>query len=108
VIRFLFAHNRLPGVGSQASVGIGDRAFQSCTPLADSHHFVCMANWRAEWELALAFAGDTALAQALAEDLAKRSPEDTQFNYPSTIHAQLAWPQRILQRPSRLFRLPLP
>jgi serine/threonine protein kinase/Flp pilus assembly protein TadD len=42
--------------------------------------------------LALALAGDTARAQALADDLAKRFPEDTlvQFNYLPTIHAQLA------------------
>ncbi len=42
--------------------------------------------------LALAFAGDAARAQALADDLAKRFPEDTvvQFNYLPTIHAQLA------------------
>jgi hypothetical protein len=42
--------------------------------------------------LALAFAGDAARAQALADDLAKRFPVDTivQFNYLPTIHAQLA------------------
>jgi len=42
--------------------------------------------------LALALAGDAARAQALADDLAKRFPEDTivQFNYLPTIHAQLA------------------
>jgi len=42
--------------------------------------------------LALAFGGDTARAEALAEDLAKRFPEDTlvQFNYLPTIRAQLA------------------
>jgi predicted Zn-dependent protease len=42
--------------------------------------------------LALAFARDTARAQALADDLARRFPEDTvvQFNYLPTIHAQLA------------------
>jgi eukaryotic-like serine/threonine-protein kinase len=42
--------------------------------------------------LALAMAGDTARAQALAEDLAKRFPEDTlvQFNYLPTLLAQLA------------------
>jgi tetratricopeptide (TPR) repeat protein/predicted Ser/Thr protein kinase len=42
--------------------------------------------------LARAFAGDAARAQALADDLAKRFPEDTivQFNYLPTIHAQLA------------------
>ena len=42
--------------------------------------------------LALAMAGDAARAQALAEDLAKRFPEDTlvQFNYLPTLHAQLA------------------
>jgi serine/threonine protein kinase/Flp pilus assembly protein TadD len=42
--------------------------------------------------LALGFAGDAARAQALADDLAKRFPEDTvvQFNYLPTIHAQLA------------------
>ena len=42
--------------------------------------------------LALAFAGDAARAQALADDLAERLPEDTivQFNYLPTIHAQLA------------------
>ena len=41
--------------------------------------------------LALAFGGDTARAEALAEDLAKRFPEDTlvQFNYLPTIRAQL-------------------
>ena len=42
--------------------------------------------------LALALAEDAARAQALADDLAKRFPEDTlvQFNYLPTIHAQLA------------------
>jgi class 3 adenylate cyclase/tetratricopeptide (TPR) repeat protein len=42
--------------------------------------------------LALALAGDAARAQALADDLGKRFPEDTfvQFNYLPTIHAQLA------------------
>jgi eukaryotic-like serine/threonine-protein kinase len=42
--------------------------------------------------LAVAFAGDVARAQALADDLAKRFPEDTvvQSNYLPTIHAQLA------------------
>jgi tetratricopeptide (TPR) repeat protein/class 3 adenylate cyclase len=42
--------------------------------------------------LALVFAGDTVRAQALADDLAKRFPEDTivQFNYLPTLHAQLA------------------
>jgi predicted Zn-dependent protease/predicted Ser/Thr protein kinase len=42
--------------------------------------------------LALAMAGDAARAQALAEDLAKRFPEDTlvQFNYLPTLYAQLA------------------
>ncbi len=41
--------------------------------------------------LALAFAGDTTKAQALADDLANRFPEDTlaQFNYLPTIRAQL-------------------
>ena len=42
--------------------------------------------------LALALAWDAARAQALADDLAKRFPEDTlvKFNYVPTIHAQLA------------------
>ncbi len=42
--------------------------------------------------LALALAGGAARAQALADDLAKRFPEDTvvQFNYLPTLHAQLA------------------
>jgi eukaryotic-like serine/threonine-protein kinase len=42
--------------------------------------------------LALAFGGDTAQAQKLADELAKRLPEDTvvQFNYLPTIRAQLA------------------
>jgi tetratricopeptide (TPR) repeat protein len=42
--------------------------------------------------LALAFAGDSARVRALADDLAKRFPEDTvvQFSYLATIHAQLA------------------
>jgi serine/threonine protein kinase/predicted Zn-dependent protease len=42
--------------------------------------------------LALALAGDAARAQALADDLAKRFPQDTvvQFNYLPTLHAQLA------------------
>jgi serine/threonine protein kinase/Flp pilus assembly protein TadD len=42
--------------------------------------------------LALASAGDAARAQALADDLGKRFPEDTvvQFNYLPTIRAQLA------------------
>jgi predicted Zn-dependent protease len=41
--------------------------------------------------LALAFGGDAVRAQTLADDLAKRFPEDTlaQFNYLPTIHAQL-------------------
>jgi eukaryotic-like serine/threonine-protein kinase len=42
--------------------------------------------------LALALAGDAHRAQALADDLGKRFPEDTivQFNYQPTIHAQFA------------------
>jgi predicted Zn-dependent protease len=42
--------------------------------------------------LALAFAHDEARAQALADELAKRFPDDTvvQFNYLPTIRAQLA------------------
>jgi serine/threonine protein kinase/Flp pilus assembly protein TadD len=42
--------------------------------------------------LALALAGDAIRAQALADDLGKRFPENTavQFNYLPTIHAQLA------------------
>ena len=42
--------------------------------------------------LALAFAGDAARPQALADDLAKQFPEDTvvQFNYLPTIRAQVA------------------
>jgi eukaryotic-like serine/threonine-protein kinase len=42
--------------------------------------------------LALAMAGDVARAQAFADDLAKRFPEDTlvQFNYLPTLRAQLA------------------
>jgi eukaryotic-like serine/threonine-protein kinase len=42
--------------------------------------------------LALAFAGDTARAQALADDLGRRFSEDTvvQFNYLPTIRAQLS------------------
>jgi class 3 adenylate cyclase/TolA-binding protein len=42
--------------------------------------------------LALAFAGDVARAKALADDFAKRFPEDTivQFNYLPALHAQLA------------------
>jgi tetratricopeptide (TPR) repeat protein len=42
--------------------------------------------------LALALAGDASRAQPLADDLAKRFPEDTivQFNYLPTLHAQLA------------------
>jgi serine/threonine protein kinase len=42
--------------------------------------------------LALVFAGDTNPAQALADDLAKRYPEDTimQFNYLLTLRAKLA------------------
>jgi eukaryotic-like serine/threonine-protein kinase len=42
--------------------------------------------------LALAMAGDAARAQALANELAKRFPEDTlvQFNYLPTLRAQLA------------------
>jgi tRNA A-37 threonylcarbamoyl transferase component Bud32/Tfp pilus assembly protein PilF len=41
--------------------------------------------------LALAFAGDAAQPQTLADDLAKRFPEDTivQHNYVPTIHAQI-------------------
>jgi tetratricopeptide (TPR) repeat protein/predicted Ser/Thr protein kinase len=42
--------------------------------------------------LALGFAGDAARTQVLADDLAKRFPEDTvaQFNYLPTLHGQLA------------------
>jgi len=42
--------------------------------------------------LALASAGEAPLAQALADDLVKRFPEDTivQFNYLPTLHAQVA------------------
>jgi eukaryotic-like serine/threonine-protein kinase len=42
--------------------------------------------------LAIALAGDISRAQALADDLARRFPEDTivQFNFLPTLHAQLA------------------
>jgi serine/threonine protein kinase/predicted Zn-dependent protease len=42
--------------------------------------------------LALAFAGDSARAEALVDDLSKNFPEDTivQLNYLPTLHAQLA------------------
>ncbi len=42
--------------------------------------------------LALAMVGDAARAQALADDLAKRFPEDTvvQFNYLPTIRGQIS------------------
>jgi eukaryotic-like serine/threonine-protein kinase len=42
--------------------------------------------------LALAFAGDSIRCQSLADDLAKRFPEDTlvQINYLPTLHAQVA------------------
>jgi hypothetical protein len=42
--------------------------------------------------LALAYAGDVGQAQALADDLGKRFPEDTiiQFNYLPTLRAKLA------------------
>ncbi|HEY6763514.1 MAG TPA: tetratricopeptide repeat protein, partial [Candidatus Sulfotelmatobacter sp.] len=45
-----------------------------------------------ESALALAIAGDSAQSQKLAEDLAKRFPEDTlvQFRHLPTLHAQLA------------------
>jgi Flp pilus assembly protein TadD len=45
--------------------------------------------------LALALAGDAVQAQKLADDLAKRYPEDTivQFNYLPTIHAAIALAQ---------------
>ena len=50
--------------------------------------------WPVQYEaaLALAFAGDAARAQALADDLGKRFPEHTivRFSYLPTIHAQLA------------------
>ena len=50
------------------------------------------ARQRSAAALALAFAGDASRAQALADDLDKRFPEDTavQFNYLPVIHAQLA------------------
>jgi serine/threonine protein kinase/tetratricopeptide (TPR) repeat protein len=46
--------------------------------------------------LALAIAGDAAQAQRLADDLAKRYPEDTivKFNYLPTIHAAIALDQK--------------
>jgi serine/threonine protein kinase/Flp pilus assembly protein TadD len=46
--------------------------------------------------LALALAGDAAQAQKLADDLAKRYPEDTvvQFNYLPEIHAAIALDQK--------------
>ena len=46
--------------------------------------------------LAYAVAGDTGRAQSLANDLAKRFPDDTivQFNYLPAIHAQIALGQR--------------
>jgi tetratricopeptide (TPR) repeat protein len=53
--------------------------------------------------LALALAGNTAQAEALADDLAKRFPEDTyvQFNYLPTIHAQLTVTHNEPAEPSR-------
>ena len=59
--------------------------------------------------LALAMAGDAARAQALAEDLAKRFPEDTLCSsttyQPSTLSLRSA--ATMLRRPSRLSRPPL-
>ncbi len=44
------------------------------------------------WALALAYAGDAGQAEALADDLGKKFPEDTvvQFNYLPTLRAKLA------------------
>ncbi len=69
--------------------------------------------------LALASAGDAVRAQALADDLAKRFPEDTiaQFNYLPTIHARIALGRNDPAKPSgtsslsaiaMLFRRPRP
>lgn len=47
---------------------------------------------QSEGAMTLAFAGDAARAQTLADDLGKRHPEDTimHFNYLPTLHAQVA------------------
>jgi serine/threonine protein kinase/tetratricopeptide (TPR) repeat protein len=60
--------------------------------------------------LALAFAGDAARAQALADNLAKRFPEDTlvQFNYLPTIHAQLALGHRASSKAIETLRAAAP
>jgi DNA-binding winged helix-turn-helix (wHTH) protein/tetratricopeptide (TPR) repeat protein len=66
---------------------------------AKARHIVAAANGHSTGRdtgyaeaLGLAYAGDTSRAKALADDLAKRFPEDTimQFNYLPTIRAKLA------------------
>jgi hypothetical protein len=60
--------------------------------------------------LALAFAGDTVRAKTLADDLAKRFPEDTlvQFNYLPSINAKLALSRKDSAKAWRSFGMPLP
>ncbi len=60
--------------------------------------------------LALAFAREADRAQALADDLAKRFPEDTvvQFNYLPTIHAQLAFSRNDVSKAIETLRAAVP
>jgi eukaryotic-like serine/threonine-protein kinase len=60
--------------------------------------------------LALGFAGDTARAEAIAEDLAKRFPEATlvQFNYVPTIHAQTAIVHKDVPKAIETLQAPAP
>jgi tetratricopeptide (TPR) repeat protein len=60
--------------------------------------------------LALAIAGESARAQGLAEDLAKRFPEDTivRFNYLPAIHAQLALNRNESAKALQLLQVAMP
>jgi len=60
--------------------------------------------------LALALAGDEAQAQALADDLGRRFPDDTivQFNYLPTIRAQIALSNRDASSATQLLRTAAP
>ena len=60
--------------------------------------------------LALAYAGEVNLAQALANDLAKRYPEDTivQFNYLPTLRAKLALKRSVPQQAIDILALAIP
>jgi len=90
------AEEKETAAGYEASAGVREALFGNATEarhlvgaalaLSNGHDVQCAG------ALALALAGDAAQADKLADDLAKRFPEDSivQFNCVPTLHAQIA------------------